>query len=401
MKVDTIALGASAVSGLLNKYKLDPSHIDEVIWGAVVLPNGTPNVAREIVLDLNLPRTIPAYTVSRACLSGLQAIVQAVTMIEHGDAECVIAGGSDSLSNGELVMPRKVTHALANYQYGGKNRGAAGVVQLLREAGSPTGWFPQQASIAERSTGRTMGYHADLMAEINAVPRQEQDMLAASSHEKAAAAVRAGRFAEEIVPVTTPSGKVVSEDNLIRGSQDTAKMARLKPVFRPTGTVTAASSSPLTDGASAVLVMSESKARELGYPVDIIMRSYVTTAIDPFPQLLLAPAMAIPRALDMAGLRLEDMDIIEMHEAFAAQVLATTKCLASKPFANTYLHREEPVGTVDATRLNPNGSSIAIGHPFAATGGRLTIAASNELRRSGKKYALISICAAGDRKSVV
>jgi len=292
-------------------------------------------------------------------------------------------------------MPRKVTHALANYQYGGKNRGAAGVMQLIKEAGSPAGWFPQQASIAERSTGRTMGYHADLMAELNSVPRQDQDAFAAASHNKAAAAAKAGRLREEIVPVTTPSGKTVTEDNLIRGSQDTAKMARLKPVFRPTGTVTAASSSPLTDGASAVIIMSERKARELGYPVDIVMRSYVTTAIDPFPQLLLAPAMAIPRALDMAGLKLQDIDLIEMHEAFAAQVLATTKCLASKSFAHSFLHREEPVGTIDPSRINPNGSSIAIGHPFAATGGRLTIAAANELRRSGKKYALLSICAAG------
>eukprot|EP00698_Gefionella_okellyi_P013608 TRINITY_DN3737_c0_g1_i2.p1 TRINITY_DN3737_c0_g1~~TRINITY_DN3737_c0_g1_i2.p1 ORF type:complete len:330 (+),score=84.35 TRINITY_DN3737_c0_g1_i2:429-1418(+) len=317
-------------------------------------------------------------------------------MIERGDAHCIIAGGSDSLSNADLVMPKHVTHALARYQYGGKTRGAAGIYDLVKELGSPTGWFPQAASIAERSTGKTMGYHADLMAEINAIPRDEQDAFAIGSHTKAAAAQTAGRFKDEIIAVQTPSGKLVSADNLIRGKQDAGKVAALKPVFRTIGgTVTAASSSPLTDGASAVLVMSEEKARELGFAADVFMRSFVTTAIDPFPQLLLAPAMAIPRALDAAGLTLDQIDLFEIHEAFAAQVLATLKCLASDEFARTQLGRDKAVGVVPMEKVNPNGSSIAIGHPFAATGGRLVTAAANELRRTGKRYALISICAAG------
>jgi len=287
-----------------------------------------------------------------------------------------------------------VTHALARYTYG-KNKGLPGVQKMLREAGPVKGWFPKGPSIAERSTGKTMGYHADLMAEINSVSRNEQDNFAMSSHRKAAAAAAAGKLAEEIVPVTTKKGLVLNKDEFIRGKQDPAKMQKLRPAFRKTGTITAASSSPLTDGAAAVLIMSEEKARELGYPTDISFKAFATTAIDPFPQLLLAPALAIPRVLDAAGVSLEEVDIVEMHEAFAAQCLATIKCLESDEFGRKTLGRSGKVGRLPLDKVNPNGSSIATGHPFAATGARITTAGMNELRRSGKKYCLLSVCAAG------
>jgi acetyl-CoA acyltransferase len=398
MTIDAIGLGVSAVSGLIEKTKLNPEEIDEVIWGNVVLNTKAPNVAREIIIDLNLPKKITGVTISRACLSGLEAILQAVRLIEHGHANVVIAGGSDSTSNGEISLPRHIGHALGQYQYG-KDKGTfKGLAKLLKDSGSPSTWLPVPPAIAERSTGYTMGYHADMMAEINNISRESQDALAIASHLNAARARREGKLKEEIVPITVPTtGKVVSEDNLIREEQDPKKMGKLKPVFRKPGlgTVTAATSSALTDGGSAVLVMSESKARELGYPVDIRVKSYSITGCDPFPQLLLAPALAIPKALDEANMSLQDVDIVEMHEAFAAQVLSTLAVLQSEEFCKKRLGKEKALGSIDPQKLNPNGGSIALGHPFSATGGRVVISAMNELRRSKKKTALISICAAG------
>jgi acetyl-CoA acyltransferase len=395
MKVDSIGLGVAAVGGLLNKTKLDPNHIDEIIWGNVVLNTKAPNIAREIILDLNLPKKITGVTVSRACHSGLEAILQGVRLIEHGAAECVIAGGSDSMSNGEICLPRQLTHALGIYQYG-PEKGLKAFIKFLQNAGSPLHWIPEPPAIAERSTGHTMGYHADLIAENRNIRRESQDAFAMASHLNAARARKEGKFADEIVPVVLPNNEgVITEDNLIREKQDPAKMSKLKPVFRKQGTVTAASSSPLTDGGSCVLIMSEKKALELGYPIDIVVKSYATTAIDPYPELLLAPTLAIPKALDNAGLTLKDIDLFEIHEAFAAQVLATIACLSSKEFCKEKLGRDEPVGEIDPKKLNVNGGSIAIGHPFSATGGRVVLGCMNELRRTGKRYGLISICAAG------
>ncbi len=386
----------------MNKTKLDPKHIQEIIWGNVVVSTRSPNIAREIVIDLHLPKSISGVTVSKACLSGLQAIVQAVQAIEHGDADCIIAGGSDSFSNGEICLPRHLTHALGKYNYKTyKGSNYQQMVQFFKDAGSPLSWLPSQPQIAERSTGKVMGYHADVMAEINQVSREAQDKLAADSHKKAAKARSLGYFDDEVVPVTLPDGKKVTKDTLIRGDTEASKISKLKPVFRPTGTVTAATSSPITDGGSCVLVMSEEKARELGYLTDITIKSIAFSAIDPNPQLLLAPALAIPKALKDANLTLDDIDLLEVHEAFAAQVLATAACLNSKDFAKKFLNQDEPVGKMNLEKLNPNGSSISIGHPFSATGGRIVTSAMNEMRRSNKKYALISICAAGGLGGVV
>jgi acetyl-CoA acyltransferase len=203
-----------------------------------------------------------------------------------------------------------------------------------------------------------MGFHADLMAEINKIPREDQDKFAAASHHKAATATKAGKLKAEIVPVKTPQGKIVDADDLIRGTVDPAKIAKLGPAFRKAeenGTVTAATSSPLTDGASAVLVMSEARAKALGYPTDISLKCWVNTAIDPYPQLLLAPALAIPKALDLAGLTINDIDIFEFHEAFAAQVLCTLKCLESAEFCKKFCGKDKPVGSVDPKKINVNG----------------------------------------------
>jgi len=408
MKVDTIGLASSAVQGLLHKTKLDTDKIDNIIWGNVVMQTNAPNCAREIVIDLNLPKHIASHSTSMACASGLNAISQATTLIEGGHADIVIAGGSDSVSNGELPIPRRLAHGLAQFIYG-KQKGAAAIPNFFKEAGyNPLKWLPTPPAIAERSTGKTMGWHGDMMAELNQVARADQEALAIKSHENACKARKAGYLDEEIYPLEIDLGKKgkkrISKDNLIKEDWDkmAEKLPKLKPSFRkPSGTITAATSSALTDGASAVLVMSEEKAKELGYATDVSLASWHFSAIDPYPQLLLAPALAWPTVLKKAGLQLKDIDLFEVHEAFAAQVLVTLKVLADKQFCEKFLGLDKPfIANQDEMarireRLNVNGSSISIGHPFAATGGRIVTSSMNELRRSGKNNALVSICAAG------
>jgi acetyl-CoA acyltransferase len=402
MKVDTIGLSVAATGGLLANTKLDPNHLDYLVWGNVVMQTNAPNCAREIIIELNLPKHIPAHSTSMACASGLNAIAQACALIERGDATCVVAGGSDSVSNGELPIPRRLAHGLAQFIYG-KKKGLAALPNFFKEAGyNPGLWLPTPPAIAERSTGKTMGWHADLISELAKVPRAEQDAFAILSHKNASIARKKGYFKDEVVPVTFKKGSKdaeVSADNLIRDDWDAMgeKLPKLKPAFRkPDGTITAATSSALTDGASAVLVMSEEKAKALGYATDVTLKAWHFSAIDPYPQLLLAPVLGWPAVLKKAGISVKDIDLFEIHEAFAGQVLTTIRCLESKDFAKTYFNQDTPVvDKIDMSKVNVNGGSIAIGHPFAATGGRIVTSAANELRRTGKRYALISICAAG------
>jgi acetyl-CoA acyltransferase len=393
-ELDTVELAKQAVSGLLARTQLDPTHIDEVVWGSVIFNGATPNTARELVLDLNLPRSIPGFTVTRACLSGLQAITHAAAAIERGDVDVVIAGGSDSVSNAEMPMPKKLVKALGKLQYSGKIT-AGKILKAIRSIGSPKNLLPKPPAIAERSTGKTMGRHADEMAEANGISREAQDRFALRSHELAHQAIQGGRFDDEVTPVTLKSGKRIERDTLVRGSIDPEKVSRLRAVFRKGGTVTAASSSPLTDGGSAVLLMSEEKAKELGFPIEVILSEWTYTALDPFDQLLLGPAIAIPKLLEKAGLSVEDIDVFEIHEAFAAQVLSVLEALESKEFAKQRLGREDAVGSIPIDKVNPYGGSIALGHPFAATGGRLITTAANELREGTKQRALVTLCAAG------
>lgn len=404
MKVDTVALSVAAVNGLLNNTKLDPNHINHIVWGNVVMQTNAPNCAREIVIDLNLPRHIAAHSTSMACASGLNALTQAVTLVESGHADCVIAGGSDSVSNGEMPIPRTLAHGLAQFVYG-KKKGMAALPNFFAEAGyNPLKWLPQPPAIAERSTGKTMGWHGDVIGELQGVSRKDQEALAILSHRNACAARDKGYFDGEIVPVEVMKKKKmiqVTKDNILRSDFDvmTEKFGKLKPAFRkPNGTITAATSSALTDGASAMLVMSEEKAKALGYPTDVSLKSWHFSAIDPYPQLLLAPALAWPHVLKKAGLHVDNIDLFEVHEAFAAQVLATIRALESPEFAKKYLDSDKPLfekGKLDMSKVNVNGGSLALGHPFAATGGRIVTSLANELRRTGKRHGLISICAAG------
>jgi acetyl-CoA acyltransferase len=392
-KIDTIGLGVAAVRGLLERTGVAYREVESIVWGGVILPGAAPNVGREIALDLRLDPACEAMTVTRACASGLQAATLAAAAIERGEADVVIAGGSDSTSNAEIKLPQKVVHALAPLALGKPTAGDyLGVLSQLVPLGE---LLPERPRVAERTTGEVMGAAAEKMARRNEITREGQDAFAARSHQRAAAAIAGGRFDDEVVPVQTPDGRWVHGDGLVRADTSVEKLAKLRPVFAKDGTLTAGNSSALTDGAAAVLLMSEDKARALGLRPLAAFASWAYAGVDPADQLLMGPALAMPRALDRAGLRLADVDLVDMHEAFAAQVLSVLKMLASKPFARARLGCDEAVGEVDPERLNVHGGSLALGHPFGATGARMVTTMANELARTGKRTALLGICAAG------
>jgi acetyl-CoA acyltransferase len=392
-KLDTIALGVAATGALLRRYDVPRDQIDSLVWGGVILPMAAPNVGREIALDLGLPASVEAMTVTRACASGLQAVTLAAAAIERGEADIVIAGGSDSTSNAAITLPSKVTHALAPLAFGkpATMDYFAALAQLmpLSEA------MPRRPEIAERTTGEVMGESAERMATINGITRQAQDVFAAQSHHRAAAAIASGRFDDEVAPVAMPDGSRVERDGLVRGETSVERLAKLKPVFAKDGTVTAGNASPLTDGAAAVLLMSEEKAKALGFKPLAVFRSWSYVGVDPADQLLIGPALAMPKALERAGMTLGDIDIIDMHEAFAAQVLSVIKAMGSAEFARQRLGRDTAVGDIDPAAINLHGGSLAIGHPFGATGARIVTTIANEFARGTGRTALIGICAAG------
>lgn len=392
VELDAIALGTTAVRAMLNGLGLASPEVDAIYWGTVIIPPASPNVAREIALDCLTPGA-DAMTVSRACASGLQAITSAVAAVERGDADVIVAGGSDSTSNAAIALPSGFIRKMGPVLMGSK----AGAGDILSAAAS-LNWakdlLPSAPKIAERSTGETMGQGAERMAERNGITRRAQDEFALRSHQRAARAVKNGRFDGEVCSVATPRGSV-STDGLIRGDGSLEKLARLKPAFKNGGTVTAGNASPLTDGAACVLVMNEDKARALGYKPLAAIRSAAYVGVDPKDQLLIGPALAIPKALDRAGLTLADMDRIDLHEAFAAQCLSVTQALQSDAFARERLGKAERVGWVDDEKLNVHGGSLAIGHPFGATGARMVLTMSNELAQHSLQYAVLGICAAG------
>ena len=393
LNMDTIALGVEAVGGLLERSGLDTADLDGVIWGGVLLPSLAPNVAREIVLDLNLPCGVEANTVTRACASGLQAITDAVAKIERGEADVLIAGGSDSTSNATLAMPEEFVRSVAPFALG-KTGGLGGFFGMLGGLIPPTRAFPKMPKVAERTTGEVMGESAEKMAGFHGISRESQDELAARSHHRAAAAWEAGVFDAEVTPVTV-DGNTVSRDTIIRGDTSVEKMARLRSAFAKDGTLTAANSSTLTDGASATLIMSEEKARALGFTPLAAFKSWAYSGVDPRDQLLKGPALSMPKALERAGVSLDEIDLIDMHEAFAAQVLSIVSMLEDADFGVRELGLDGAVGSVDTDKLNIHGGSVALGHPFAATGSRMVNTMAHELHRSGQRTALLGICAAG------
>jgi acetyl-CoA acyltransferase len=392
-ELDTIALGSTAVSALLKQLELPAREVNSIVWGGVILPPLSVNVGREIVLELKLPAEIEGMTVTRACASGLQAITTAAAAIERGDTDVVIAGGSDSTSNAPIAFPPKLVQKLGPLVLGGKGTPGdyLGALAQLMPLGDI---LPRVPKIAERTTGEVMGESAERMAKRNEISREAQDELAVRSHHRAAAAIASGRFAAEVTKVESPRGPV-HVDNLVRADTSTEKLSKLKPVFAKDGTITAGNASPLTDGAAATLLMSEERAKALGYKPLAALRTWSYVGVDPSDQLLIGPALCMPAALDKAGMKLADIDFVDLHEAFAAQVLSVTKMLASKAFAEQRLGKSEAVGEVDPAKLNVHGGSIAIGHPFGATGARMVTTMARELVLADKQTALLGICAAG------
>src|SRR5687768_9547507 len=391
--ISAIDLGKLIVAELLQRAELDGKEVQGLVFGTVVPSVLAPNIAREVSLIPALPKGVQAFSVSRACASANQAITDAADQIALGHLDVAIAGGSESLSNIPILHSKGMSDALVAAS---KARTMPQRLKMLARI-RPKDLIPITPAIAEPSTGETMGESAEKMAKINGITREEQDQFALRSHRLAAAAVADGRLMAEIVPVYVPPkyATVVTSDNGIRPDSTYDQLAALKPVFdRKYGSVTAGNSSPLTDGAGAILLMSEEKARSLGYQPLGFIRSYAYAALDPGEQLLQAPVLAAPVALSRAGLTLKDIDLVEMHEAFAAQVLSNLKGFESQAWAERagFSH---PVGEVDRARLNVMGGSVAIGHPFGATGARITTTLLNELRRRGGQFGLMTVCAAG------
>jgi acetyl-CoA acyltransferase len=378
---------------LLYRTELEGHLVDEVIWGQVIPSPLVPNVAREVSLLPQFPPSVPAYTLNRACASGAQAVQNAADQIAVGHADVILAGGVDSLSDVPILHSRRMSALLVE---AGKARSLPARLKVLSRI-RPRDLVPVSPAIAEPSTGESMGQSAEKMAKENHISREAQDRIALMSHQRAAAATADGRIPAEIAPWFggREMDQPVTIDNGIRTDTSLEKLAELKPVFdRRYGTVTAGNSSPLTDGAACVLLMAEDRARSLGYEPLAFVRSYAVAAVDPGWQLLMGPALAVPRALARAGIEWNDIGVLEIHEAFAAQVLSNEQAWGSAEWASR-LGLPGPVGEVDWERTNRMGGSIAIGHPFGATGCRIVTSLAHEMRRRDVQFGMLSICAQG------
>ncbi|HET9554691.1 MAG TPA: acetyl-CoA C-acyltransferase FadI [Anaeromyxobacteraceae bacterium] len=389
-----VDLGALVVNELVARSGLPPATFDSVVFGQVIPSKLVTLIGREMVLRTQLPRSTEAHTVSRACATSLQAATSAADQIALGHATAVVAGGAESISDAPIFASRSLAQKLVELSK------AKGLAQRLSIVASlrPADFTPEPPALKEPTTGLTMGESAEQMAQKNGISRAAQDEVALQSHQRAAAAWAAGKLDGEVMHVAVPPryAAVSAKDNIVRADTTLEALAKLRPVFdRRYGTITAGNASPLTDGAAALLVMAEEKAKALGLAPLGYIRSYAYAALDPRDQLLQGPAYAAPVALDRAGLSLADMDLVDMHEAFAAQVLSNLQAFASKAFAEKELGRPAPLGEIDPARLNVNGGSIALGHPFAATGARMITQTLRELGRRGKQYALLTVCAAG------
>ena len=392
--LSAVELAKLATRELLERTEIAPAEVDQVIVGQVIPSVLAPNVAREVSLLPQFPKTIPAYSLNRACSSSNQAVAAAHDQIVLGQARVVIAGGTESLSDVPILHSKRFAELLVQASKAKSlgRRLATLARTKLRDL------VPVTPAIAEPSTGETMGQSAEKMAKENGITRAAQDAFALRSHQLAAQGTADGRLTAEIVPIFVPPAydPVVTADNGIRADSTLEQLAALRPVFdRRYGSVTAANSSPLTDGASAVLLMSGDAAAALGYTPLAYIRSYAVAAVDPGAQLLMGPAFAVPQALDRAGLTWRDLGLVEMHEAFASQVLSNIQAFESDIWAREHLGRSERVGEVNWDTLNVMGGSIAIGHPFGATGCRITTTLANEMLRRDVQFGLISVCAQG------
>jgi acetyl-CoA acyltransferase len=391
--VPAVDLGKIVVNELLQKHDIDPSIIDQLVFGQVVQMPEAPNIAREIVLGTGMNVHTDAYSVSRACATSFQSTVNVTEAIMAGYVDVGVAGGADSTSVAPIGVSKKFARTLLDLS---KARSLGQKISLIRQLGLKD-LMPVPPAVAEYSTGLSMGQTAEQMAKTHNISREAQDELSHRSHTLATKSWQEGKLDGEVMSVhSEPYKSFIEKDNCIRENSDLAGYKKLRPCFdRKHGTVTAATSTPLTDGASAIVLMREGRAKELGYKPLGYIKSYAFAAIDVWEDMLMGPSYATPLALKRAGMELKDLDLIEMHEAFAAQALANMKMFASTKFAREQLGQDKAIGEIDMTKFNVMGGSLAYGHPFAATGTRLIVQTLNELNRRGGGTGLTTACAAG------
>ena len=389
-----VDLGVACVKELVQRSEIDPREVSTCVYGQVVPSVDWLNIAREVVIGAGLPRQIEAYSLSQACTTSIKAMTNVAESILSGHDIIGIAGGADSTTDIPLKVSPRLRDALMAAQraktIGGRLK-AFGSIALGDLVPGVPGFN------REHTTGEQMGEAAEKMAKLNGITREQQDQIALASHQNAARAWADGTYAQEVMTLLPPPyDSPVVKDNIVRDDASLEGLAKLKPAFdRKHGTITAGNASPLTDGASALLIMRESRAKALGYQPLGFLRSWAYAAVDPAWQLLMAPVFAAPVALRRAGMTLKQMDLVDMHEAFAAQVASNLQAMASKKFAVERLGLRKPLGEIDPAKLNVNGGSIALGHPFAATGARMVLTTLHELRRRGAHRALLTLCAAG------
>lgn len=384
----------AALKALADRFSLKNEKIGEVAGGAVIKHSRDWNLVRESVLGAGLHPTTPAYDLQRACGTSLSATAQLANRISLGEIESGIACGADSASDIPLTYSKNLQRTVLSLSRGKSWTDKLGTIGDLR----PWDLAPKHPGVGEPRTGMSMGQHCEEMAKEWQIGRKEQDELALASHKNAAAAWLSGFYQDLVVPFMD-----LQRDQYVRGDTSLEKLASLRTVFDPSpaGTLTAGNSSPLTDGASAVLLASDKWARDRNIPVQAYITFSESAAVDfvgmagPKEGLLMAPAYAVPRMLDRAGIKLQDFDIYEIHEAFAAQVLCTLKAWEQENYCRNRLGRSEALGSIDRAKINPKGSSVALGHPFAATGARIVATLAKQLAERGSGRGLISICAAG------
>ncbi|WP_211825556.1 acetyl-CoA C-acetyltransferase [Kistimonas asteriae] len=384
----------AALNGLVNRYQLQNKRLGDVVTGAVIKHSRDFNLAREAVLNTALSPETPCYDIQQACATGLEAAILVANKIALGQIDAGIAGGSDTTSDAPIGVNEELRHILLALN---RARSLGERLKLVTQI-RPRHLIPLIPVNGEPRTGKSMGEHAEITAKHWQIPREAQDQMAFNSHQNLNNAYLSGFFDDLVSPF-----QGVERDNTLRPETSLEKLASLKPVFdRDGGTLTAANSSNLTDGASCVLLASEAWAAERNLPVQAYLTHYDSTAVDFFGKtgndkegLLMAPTYAVPRMLQKAGLTLQDFDFYEIHEAFAAQVLSTLKAWEDPAFCREKLGLSAPLGAIDRNKLNVKGSSLATGHPFAATGARIIATLAKTLAENGGGRGLISICAAG------
>lgn len=390
---DALELFSRTLQGFTRKLGIDEHEYDEISCGVVVPQTKNGNVARDAIINLGLPSHIHGVTVNRACTSSLQCIADAARQVAFGNPSMIIAGGVEVLSDVPITYSQEARKFLLKLS---KSKSPSEKLKLIRNF-SAAAWLPRPPSLSEPLTGLTMGEHAEQMAKINNISREDQDLFAVASHRKAAIAQESGYLDQEIIPIWAPPryAKCIDKDNIIRGDTTVEAVKDLKPAFdRKYGTITAANASPLTDGAAVTLITDELRAKSLGLKAKAKILDVLFVGVDPYDQLLIGPAIAIPLILKKNNLDFSDIDRFEIHEAFAAQVLSCTRAMESASFMDKWFG-SQPIKQFPMDKLNVNGGAIAIGHPFGATGARLTTTLANELIRSDKRFGVIGICAAG------